>query len=355
MLVAGCGALGNETLKNLALLGIGTIGILDYDVVERSNLGSSVLFREADFGRPKALVAAERIRELAPATRIEVMQLDLVTELGAGVVADYDLVLGCLDNIEARWRLNRLCRSAQVPWIDAGIEASAGQIAFFDGGSGPCYECSMTTSMWQRLLEKRSCLVPSLKLAPRAIPTTAIITSLVASLQTQEAVAQLHSRLGSSWSVLRSGDRVVTNLTPYSLGILSTKRNELCPAHEDEPLETYDLHRGPDEVTVEQLLALTGMDELELDWDIAVALDCPTCGITSMCRPAFLLKASELVCPDCQRPRRPEWGSRIAQGTELAAQTLAALGVPARAYLSLVTKNGRRIVSRLQTPSSMRT
>src|SRR5277367_2439660 len=61
LLVAGCGALGNETLKNLALLGIGTLGIIDLDLVEVSNLSRSVLFRETDVGQPKAIVAGARL------------------------------------------------------------------------------------------------------------------------------------------------------------------------------------------------------------------------------------------------------------------------------------------------------
>src|SRR5882757_1458234 len=84
LLVAGCGALGNETLKNLVLLGIGTLGIIDVDLVEVSNLSRCLLFRETDVGQPKALVAGVRLTELNPETEVIPMHLDLTSELGAG-------------------------------------------------------------------------------------------------------------------------------------------------------------------------------------------------------------------------------------------------------------------------------
>lgn len=353
LLVAGCGALGNETLKNLALLGIGTVGMIDFDSVEVTNLSRSVLFRETDVGQPKAHVAALCLAEFNPKMQVAPMHLDLTSELGAGTISDYDLVLGCLDNIEARWRLNRLCHAAGVPWIDAGIEGSAGQIAYFDAQNGACYECGMTSSMWQRLNERRSCLLPAQRAAPRHIATTSIISSLTAALQVQEAVAQLHHRFAPlrtepKWAVLRSGDRVSTSLTPYSISVLHSRRNDECLAHHDNSIETFDLELSPEQISVEQILTCTNMDAVELDWDIAIAFDCPTCGSDPVCLPSFRVVASDLNCPVCCHPRRPEWQSRICRGSRLAAQTLAELGTPPRSHLSLVTNHGHRLRCRLQ-------
>jgi molybdopterin/thiamine biosynthesis adenylyltransferase len=356
LLIAGCGALGNEALKNLALLGIGTLGIIDFDLVEVTNLSRSVLFREIDVGQSKAHVAALRLAELNPQIKVTPIHLDLTSELGAGTIADYDLVLGCLDNIEARWRLNRLCYSAGVSWIDAGIEATAGQIAYFDAHNGPCYECSMTSSMWQRLNEKRSCLLPVKRAAASPhIATSSIISSLLSSLQAQEAVAQLHHRFAplptrSKWSVLQSGDRVSTSLAPYSISVMHAKRNDACLAHSDESSETIDLEVSPCQISVEQILARTNMDALELDWDIAIAFDCPTCGTKPVCVPSFRVVASALICPGCCHPRRPEWQNRITRESKLATRTLAELGTPPSAYLSLVTNHGHRLSCRLHEP-----
>ena len=123
ILVAGAGALGNEVLKNLALLGAGHILIVDFDRVEISNLSRSILFREEDLGMPKASTAARALQRLNPEICVEAIDGDLETDLGLGEIRDYDIVLGCLDSIYARWLLNRACQKAGRPWINAGINA----------------------------------------------------------------------------------------------------------------------------------------------------------------------------------------------------------------------------------------
>ncbi len=153
VLVVGAGALGNEALKNLALLGVGELGVIDFDVIEPSNLPRCVLFQEEDLGGRKAIVAAKRVRELNPAVTTRPLVADVMTEVGTGFIEEFDVILGCLDNIGARYKLNRLCRLANVPWLNAGIDAFCGQVGLFDPNEGPCYECSMTTSMWHRLYE----------------------------------------------------------------------------------------------------------------------------------------------------------------------------------------------------------
>src|SRR5712691_1793040 len=85
VLVVGAGALGNEVLKNLALLGVGTVLVIDLDRVEPSNLSRSVLFRAGDGGRGKAEVAAERAREINPEITIVPIRGDVITDLGLGL------------------------------------------------------------------------------------------------------------------------------------------------------------------------------------------------------------------------------------------------------------------------------
>src|SRR4051795_6504126 len=98
VLVVGAGALGNEVLKNLALVGIGTTFVIDLDSVEPSNLSRSVLFRAEDGGQPKAEVAARRAREINPEVSIVPRHGDVITEMGLGLFAAVDVVIGCLDN-----------------------------------------------------------------------------------------------------------------------------------------------------------------------------------------------------------------------------------------------------------------
>ena len=116
ILVVGAGALGNEVLKNLALMGIGTVYVADFDHIEESNLTRSVLFRRRDCGRPKAEAAAEALRDLNPDTRVVPLLADIITDVGLGLFRDVDVVIGCLDNREARLWVNRSCWKVNTPW-----------------------------------------------------------------------------------------------------------------------------------------------------------------------------------------------------------------------------------------------
>lgn len=355
VLVAGCGTLGNEVLKNLALVGIGTLGLVDFDLVEAHNLGTSVLFRPQDIGQPKATVAAHRLQDLAPGLVTRTFLVDLTTGLGAGTLAGYDLVLGCLDGIHARWRLNRLCHIAGVPWIDAGIEAFSGQIAFFDAGDGPCYECAMTHSMWHRLNQRRRCALPATRLEAPSVPTNIMVAAHVASLQVQEAVAHLQARQNpDAWPTLAGGDRILASLAPYRSTLVHARRSDACLAHPEPGQPWTDLPGHPDTLTPAFLFEQTQTHTLELDWDLVSTLHCPTCGDLPVCIPDFHLTEAALRCPVCGQPRQPTWTHTVHPGDPLSTQTLAALGVPPQAWFTLVTTRERPLICRLTVPPDMR-
>ena len=115
ILVVGAGALGNEVLKNLALLGVGRIVVVDFDQIEQSNLTRSVLFRRRDCGRSKAEVAAEALADMNPDTVVTPLSVNVLTEVGLGTFRDVDVVIGCLDNREARLWVNRCCWKVGTP------------------------------------------------------------------------------------------------------------------------------------------------------------------------------------------------------------------------------------------------
>ncbi|MBK8434759.1 MAG: ThiF family adenylyltransferase [Chloroflexi bacterium] len=100
-LVIGAGALGNEVLKNLALMGFGKLIIADFDTIEDSNLSRSVLFRTSDRGRRKVDAAAEGVRALNPDVQTLTWHGDINYEMGLGVFRHVDVIIGCLDNREA--------------------------------------------------------------------------------------------------------------------------------------------------------------------------------------------------------------------------------------------------------------
>ncbi len=126
VLVIGAGALGNEILKNLALLGVGNVFVADLDRIENSNLSRSVLFREEDCGRGKVEVAVQRMREIYRGTKATAWRGNVVYDLGLGVYRWADVVIGGLDNREARVAINQSAARAGRVWIDGAIERLEG-------------------------------------------------------------------------------------------------------------------------------------------------------------------------------------------------------------------------------------
>jgi molybdopterin/thiamine biosynthesis adenylyltransferase len=144
VLVVGAGALGNELIKNLALLGFGNVLVVDLDAIENSNLSRSVLFREADCGSSKAEVVAARAKDIFPDIKARGLRRNIVYDLGLGVYRWADVILGGLDNREARVAINRAAARVGKPWIDGAIERLQDVARVFDPATGPCYECTMS-------------------------------------------------------------------------------------------------------------------------------------------------------------------------------------------------------------------
>ena len=203
VLVVGAGALGNEVLKNLALLGLGTTYLIDLDQVELSNLSRSVLFREQDGGQPKAACRGPRAVDLNPEITIFPLHGDVITDIGLGLFAEIDLVIGCLDNREARLWVNRQCWKTNTPWIDAGIQEIQGVVKVFVPPDSACYECAMTKRDYELLNFRYSCpLLTRDQITSGKVPTAPTIASMMAALQVQEALKLLHGMPVAAGSAL---------------------------------------------------------------------------------------------------------------------------------------------------------
>lgn len=195
VMVVGAGALGNEVIKNLALVGVGNILIIDMDIIENSNLSRSVLFRAEDCGRLKAEVAAERAMEINPDINVTWMNADIVNDVGLGVFACMDVVIGGLDNREARLAINQSCWKVNVPWVDGAIEVLHGVARVFVPPDGACYECTMGEVDYRILNARRSCtLLSKEEMISGKVPTTPTIASIIAGVQVQEVLKLLHQR-----------------------------------------------------------------------------------------------------------------------------------------------------------------
>ena len=239
VMVVGTGAIGNEVLKNLALLGVGYVFCVDFDDISPSNLSRTVLFRTEDLGQPKAEVAARRFRELAleADAKVDHFNGDLVWELGAGLYRRMDLVLGCVDNIETRLAINRFCSLTNTPWIDAGIQELAGHVSAFEPPESACYQCTLSERQLERARLRYSCDNFKKKLHQEGrVPTVQIASALVAALQCQEAVKILCQR------PTLVGKSILLQGTINDFDVIGLPRRNQCPAHLSYPeIEPVDL------------------------------------------------------------------------------------------------------------------
>ena len=194
IMVVGCGALGNEVLKNLALLGAGHLVLVDYDRVEHSNLTRSILFTSEDArcGVPKVEAAKRSIMSINPNVEVTALNADIGTDVGLGLIRRMDAVVACVDNRKARYLLNRLCMRAGVPWVDGGMEGMEGVAKVFAPGKN-CYACTMEPSAWKELKRSMSCrtLLKRDEEAQR-VPTTPVVASVIGAVQAQEVLKLIH-------------------------------------------------------------------------------------------------------------------------------------------------------------------
>ena len=142
VLVIGAGGLGSPALLYLAAAGVGTIGVVDDDKVDASNLQRQVIHTDDRLGMPKVHSAAEQMRALNPFVEIRPYDRRLAEEDAAELFAEYDLILDGTDNFDTRFMVNRAAVAAGKPLIAAAITQWEGQISLYDpAGGAPCYQC----------------------------------------------------------------------------------------------------------------------------------------------------------------------------------------------------------------------
>jgi len=140
VLVVGAGGLGAPVLQYLAAAGVGTIGMVDDDRVDVTNLQRQVIFAEADIGRFKAVAAAERVRALNPHVALEAVPVRVDAGNARAFVRGYDVVVDATDTFGARYLINDACRLEGKPDVYASIFRFDGQVSVF-APDGPCYRC----------------------------------------------------------------------------------------------------------------------------------------------------------------------------------------------------------------------
>lgn len=142
VLVIGAGGLGSPALLYLAAAGVGTIGVIDDDVVDNSNLQRQVIHRDADIGTPKVQSAQAAMQAQNPAVTVRPYQRRLTRDIAAELLADYDLILDGTDNFDTRYLANVAAVEDGKPLISAALSQWEGQLSVFDPAHGaPCYQC----------------------------------------------------------------------------------------------------------------------------------------------------------------------------------------------------------------------
>lgn len=329
LLVVGAGALGNEILKNAALLGFRRIVVVDLDRIEESNLSRTVLFRSEDVGAFKADVAVRAFRELAPNSWVQGMAANIVHGVGLGVFEWADVILAGLDNREARLWINRSAWRVNRPWIDGAIEGINGVARVFVPGVPPCYECTLGEVDWNLLQKRMSCnLLVLEQSAEGKVPTTPTISSIIAGIEVQEAVKLIHGL-----PTLASKGFVFEGLN-HSSYVVEYTENAECMSHYTVP-EIIHLPEEARALTLHDLRARAQADlgsedvVVEFSRDVIHKFVCSNCHREeAMFAPAGSVPFEAAKCPEDGHLRVVETLHSYTGEPELSGRRLDQLGLP---------------------------
>jgi molybdopterin/thiamine biosynthesis adenylyltransferase len=343
VLVIGAGALGNEILKNLSLLGFERIVVVDLDRIEESNLSRTILFSSADVGAFKAEAAARSLKKIAPTARVRSLVANVVQNCGLGLFAWSDLIIAGLDNREARLWINRCAWKMNRPWIDGAIEGINGVARAFLAGQAPCYECTLGETDWKLLEQRMSCnLLLREANTEGKVATTPTISSVIAGIEVQEAVKLLHGMptLAGSGFVFEG-----LNHTSYKVEYTA---NPDCMSHFTFA-DVVELRQKSSELTLEDLRRHgakdLGADDVVVEFsrDIVHALECPQCGAKDeLFVPVGSVRYDEGRCVNDGQMRVVKTIHSYSGNESFGARKLDALGLPLYDVFSVRTDEAEK-------------
>ena len=181
VLVVGAGGLGSPALMYLASAGVGTIGVIDDDLVEGSNLQRQIIHADDRIGMPKVFSAEVAMKAINPFIEVRPYKRRLDEAVARDLIGEYDLILDGTDNFDTRYLVNRICAELGKPLIAGAITQWEGQLSLWHpAAGGPCYECIFPT-------RPAAGLVPTCAEAGVAAPLPGVIGSMMA----MEAVKHL--------------------------------------------------------------------------------------------------------------------------------------------------------------------
>ena len=214
VLLVGAGGLGSPAALYLAAAGVGTLGLVDFDVVDLTNLQRQILHGTRDVGRPKLDSASDRINDLNPHVRIERFDTRLTSANALDIVREFDLVIDGSDNFPTRYLINDACVLEGRPNVFGGIFQFEGQASVFATAAGPCYRCLFR--------------VPP---PPGLVPNCAeggvlgVLPGLVGSIQATEALKLI---LGLGEPLI--GRLLLVDTLAMHFRTIAIRRDPSCPA-----------------------------------------------------------------------------------------------------------------------------
>jgi len=224
VLLIGAGGLGSPAAIYLAAAGVGTLGIVDFDTVDVSNLQRQILHGNDDVGRPKVESAADRLRDINPEVNVIGFQEPLTSFNAMEIISQFDVVLNGSDNFPTRYLVNDACQFLNKPLVDASIFMFEGQVTVYDPqiDHSPCYRC----------------LYPDPP-PPGEVPSCAeggvlgVLPGIVGSLQAIEAI-KLLAEFGESLV----GRLVMLDTLDMSFRNLKVTKDRSCPVCGEDPTVT---------------------------------------------------------------------------------------------------------------------
>ncbi len=268
VLLVGTGGLGSPLALYLAAAGVGRLGLVDFDVVDASNLQRQVIHGTSDVGRSKLESARDRISEINPNVEVDLYETRLTSANALDVLQGYDLVADGTDNFPTRYLVNDACVLIGIPNVYASIFRFEGQVSVFGAHDGPCYRCVYPEPP-----------------PPGLVPSCAeggvlgVLPGIVGSLQASEVIKLI---VGAGEPLV--GRLLLFDALEMTFKTLRVRRNSDCPVCGDNPTQTglidYEqfcglpapghqpaMHTDVPEITVRALadLAATGRRPFLLD------------------------------------------------------------------------------------------
>lgn len=222
VLLVGAGGLGSPAAMYLAAAGVGTLGLVDFDKVDLSNLQRQILHRTKDVGRPKLDSAADTLNALNPDVKVVKHNVVLNSENVMDVIKDYDIVVNGTDNFPTRYLVNDACVFAGKPLVDGSIFMFEGQVTVYDAKHGPCYRCLFPTP-------PPPGEVPSCQEAG----VLGVLPGIIGSIQAVEAIKLI---LGKGDPLI--GRLLLFDALPLEFRELKVEKSPNCPVCSEHPTIT---------------------------------------------------------------------------------------------------------------------